>query len=97
MRPGRDYEVVDDGRELEWGRVVEWRPGELLAVDWNPSLTARPYTRVEVRFAVTGADACRVEVTHRGFEAWADAARTRDSYDAGWARTLQLFAAAAQS
>jgi hypothetical protein len=92
---GRIYEVLDDGGEFEWGRVVGWRPGELLALDWNPSLTARPPTRVEVRFTATGADTCQVELTHRGFEAWVDAADDRDSYDAGWAGTLQRFAAVA--
>ena len=95
---GRIYEVLDDGRELEWGRVVEWRPAELLALDWNPSLTVGgPYTRVEVRFAATGADTCRVELTHRGFEAWAQPADARESYDAGWAGLLQRFAAAARA
>src|SRR5262249_21372083 len=35
---GRIYEVLDDGRELEWGRVVAWEPGARVALDWNPSL-----------------------------------------------------------
>jgi len=92
---GRVYEVLDDGRELGWGRVTAWQPGALLALDWNPSLEPRPYTRVEVRFVATGPNTCRIELSHGGFEAWAQPAASRDSYDAGWARSLELFAAVA--
>jgi hypothetical protein len=93
---GRLYEVLDDGRELAWGRVVAWEPGAFLALDWNPSLEQQPFTRVEVRFTATGPEACRVELTHRGFEAWERPSATRDSYDAGWGLTLGQFQRAAE-
>jgi hypothetical protein len=94
---GRLYEVLDDGRAFDWGRVVVFAPGELVAFDWNPSLERRPYTRVEVRFTATGRDSCRVELTHRGFEAWAQPSAARDSYDEGWGHSLALFGAVAES
>ncbi len=59
---GRVYEVLENGTQLDWGRVVTWQPGALLELDWNPSLTQRPYTQVEVRFRRVADDACRVEV-----------------------------------
>jgi len=93
---GRIYEVLDDGRELEWGRVVAWEPGARVALDWNPSLEQRPYTRVDVRFIAAGPDACRVELTHSGFEAWPRPDASRDDYDAGWGRLLELLRGAAQ-
>jgi len=93
---GRMYEVLDDGREFAWARVGAWQPGVLLALDWNPSLEPRPSTRVEVRFTGTGPDTCRVELTHGGFEAWGQPTATRDSYEAGWARSLALYRTAAE-
>jgi uncharacterized protein YndB with AHSA1/START domain len=92
---GRIYEVLDDGTELDWGRVVAWEPGRRVALDWNPSTEPRPYTRVEVRFTPTGSGTCRVDLTHSGWEAIDRAAEVRGSYDSGWPRTLALLAAAA--
>ena len=94
---GRLYEVLDDGRELAWGRVVAWEPG---AFCWRSTgirrWSQRPFTRVEVRFTGTGPEACRVELTHGGFEAWGRPTATRDSYEAGWAQPLGAFRAAAE-
>ena len=86
---GRVYEVLENGTQLDWGRVVTWQPGRLLELDWNPSLTTRPYTQVAVRFTPTGDGACRVEVTHSGWELLEQPAAARESYDAGWPLTLR--------
>ena len=93
---GRVYEVLDDGTQLDWGRVVTWQPGRLLALDWNPSVTPRPYTQVEVRFTPAGDAACRVDLTHRGWELLEQPAEARASYDEGWPLTLQLVRSAAE-
>lgn len=94
---GRIYEVLDDGTELAWGLVVTWEPGRLLELDWNPSTTVRPYTRVTLRFTPTGEHACRVEVEHRGWERLEQPAEARASYDEGWGATLELLRAAAEA
>ena len=94
---GRVYEVLDDGTQLDWGRVTAWQPGRLLALDWSPSVTPRPYTEVEVRFTPAGADACRVDVTHRGWELLEHPAEARASYDQGWPTTLELVRTAAEA
>ena len=73
---GRVYEVLENGTQLDWGRVTAWQPGRLLELDWNPSLETAPVHEVEIRFTPAGDDACRVEVTHDGWEVLA-AARPR--------------------
>ena len=93
---GRVYEVLENGTQLDWGRVVAWQPGRLLELDWNPSLTTRPYTTVTVRFTPAGDDACRVDVTHRGWELLEQPAEARASYDEGWPVTLELVRTAAE-
>jgi DNA-binding transcriptional ArsR family regulator/uncharacterized protein YndB with AHSA1/START domain len=94
---GRIYEVLENGTQLDWGRVVTWQPGRLLELDWNPSLTQRPYTHVEIRFKATGDGTCRIDVTHHGWEVLEQPGEARESYDAGWPVTLQLLRAAAEA
>jgi hypothetical protein len=42
-------------------------------------------------------DACRVEVTHRGWELLQQPLEARQSYDEGWPLTLELVRAAAEA
>ena len=53
-------------------------------------------TELEVRFVAEGPDRTRVELEHRGLDAYGDATeRMRDQFDSGWPGTLAGFAAAA--
>ena len=91
---GRMFERTAAGEEADWGRVRAWEPPSRLVLDWfvNPK---NPPTEIEVRFTQEG-DATRVELEHRGWEAYG--ARARDSYEAyngGWDTVLGKFEGAA--
>jgi uncharacterized protein YndB with AHSA1/START domain len=94
---GRWYEVGDDGRECDWGKVLAWDPPRRLVLAWqlNHQFTYDPdlVTEVEVTFTVLGPKRTRVDFEHRGLERFGDAAdRLRRSMDAGWGRILDAFA-----
>lgn len=64
---GRLLEQYTDGTTFVIGRVVQWRPGERLVLNWHlPSFTDAESTEVDVRFEAT-ADGTRVSVEHRGW------------------------------
>lgn len=81
---GRIYEILDDGTEHDWGRVVELdRPNSVLFT-WHPGRSADTAGTVEVRFAADG-DNTIVRLVHDGWEKLgAKAAETREGYDSGW-------------
>jgi hypothetical protein len=91
---GEVYEVSAAGERAHWATVLTWEPPRRLVLAWKVD-PARAETEIEVRF--TGTDGgTRVELTHRGFEAWAaQATEGRDSYDAGWDHVLGRFVAQA--
>ena len=97
---GRWYERGEHGAECDWGRVLVWDPPHRVVLAWqidgswayDPKLV----TEVEVRFTPHG-DATRVELEHRGLDAFgAAAAGVRESFDSpnGWRGLLERFAAA---
>lgn len=103
---GRWYERDADGAECTWGRVLAWQPPVRLVLVWQISAdwTYDPdlVTEVEVRFTrVSGPDAAvttRVDVEHRGLEAYGErAADMRASLGSpgGWGGLLDDFAGAA--
>ena len=60
-------EHYPDGTAFTVGRILDWRPGELLRLTWRlPSFTADQHTEVCVRFVSEG-NQTRVSVEHRGF------------------------------
>jgi Activator of Hsp90 ATPase homolog 1-like protein len=50
LATGRFWERARDGHEVELGRVLEWRPGEQLVLDFYPGSDADHPTRVVVLF-----------------------------------------------
>ena len=96
---GRWFERGSDGSECDWGRVLAWEPpGRVvlawqLGADWkfDPSLR----TEVEVRFVAVDAGHTRIELEHRGLDAYgAQAAAMRDAFGSpnGWTGMLEHYA-----
>ena len=96
---GRWFERGNDGSECDWGRVLAWEPPGRVVMAWqlsarwafDPSL----HTEVEVRFVAVDAGHTRVELEHRGLEAFGpDAAAMRDAFASpnGWNGMLELYA-----
>ena len=93
---GRVYSMTASGQEHEWATVTAWEPPSRVAVDWHVT-AGKPSTELEVRFVPEG-DGTRVELEHRGWEAYGDeAADTRASYNSGWDTVLEPFVAAASA
>jgi len=100
---GRWYERSADGSEIKWGRVLVWEPPRRVVLAWQLSADYDPderiHTEVEVRFTADGARRTRVELEHRGLEAYAERAHEmRDSFgsEGGWLGLLRRYAATAE-
>jgi len=92
---GRIYNTAG-GKEFEWATVLAWEPPSRFVVDWHVT-PGTPSTELEVRFVPDG-DGTRVELEHRGWEAYGDDAADRHaSYNDGWDTVLKPFVAAASS
>jgi uncharacterized protein YndB with AHSA1/START domain len=102
-RPGgRWFERASDGSECDWGRVLVWEPPHRIVLSWeisgdwkhDPNLK----TEVEVRFVAEGKNRTRVELEHRGLDAYGarrDEMRGIFDSDTGWKGLLDAFAARA--
>ena len=98
---GRWYEVGEDGKQCDTGRVIAFEPPDRLALAWhlNGQWQFDPdpahASEVEVRCIPDGPTHTRVELEHRGF-AWhgadADALHGSVSNPQGWSYCLDLFA-----
>jgi hypothetical protein len=100
---GRWFERAQDGSECDWGRVLVWDPPGRLVLAWTvtpKSLGPEPVmTEVEIRFVAVGPATTRIELEHRFFERFGDAAeRMSGAYgsDNGWTTVLRLYAARAR-
>ena len=87
---GRLYEVDKDGREREWGRVLEWDAPRRAVFSWVLEAPEKR-TEVEIQFA-EGADGGSVlTLIHRGWENRPDGAEWRKNYHTGWDGVLGNF------
>lgn len=86
---GRVYERAEDGREFEWGEVLAYEPGRRFAMTWQLGRPRDMSGEVEVRFDPIGDHACRLTLTHTGWERLGDKAREmREGYNQGWDSVL---------
>jgi hypothetical protein len=92
---GRVFETWDDGTEIDWGTVTDWRPPERFTMTW----TFTPAdTEVEFTFTALGPWLTKAAVEHRGWEALSDEQIAEDcalpggyssgAYSAGWSIIL---------
>jgi len=98
---GRWYELGEDGKQCDTGRVTAFEPPARVTLAWhlNGQWQFDPdpahASEVEVRFIAETPARTRVELEHRGFERHgADAAAVLGSVDSqtGWTYCLDLFA-----
>lgn len=92
---GRWYEIDATGAELEIGRVLAYEPPERIVLAWlsncNVDGPAPVATEVEVRFTPESVTRTRLDLEHRGFEAYGEqASENRDRYESGGAWTFVL-------
>jgi uncharacterized protein YndB with AHSA1/START domain len=101
---GRWYERTQDGRECDWGRILEIdRPNRILLAwhltpDWRYDPDPARATQVEVSFAAEAEGATRVTLEHRGFEVHGEAAagmRESVAGEGGWPQLMDLYRRAA--
>lgn len=95
---GRWYEKGDDGSECEWGRVLTWEPPRKLVLAWQVSAQWQfdpgLVSEVEVTFTAQGPTQTLVELEHRNFEGYGDAAAaTRDLMNQGWLGIMEGYKA----
>jgi len=90
---GELKEVCSDGVIATYGLVVLWDPPHRVVIKWMVAPERNPATEVDVRFVPVAAGT-RVELVHRGFEAYGDerGPQARDSYAGGWPGVLGRFA-----
>ncbi len=95
---GRWFERGSDGSECDWGRVLVWQPPGRIVLAWQLSAEWKfdpaMHTEVEVRFVAVDAETTRIELEHRGLEAYGPAAGTmRDAFASpnGWGGMLEHY------
>lgn len=93
---GRVIERMSDGAEGEWAIIRAWDPPRQLIMAWHPG-TPGIYTEVELRFTSLANNQCRVELEHRGWEAFGDeAVRAREEYQNGWPLVWERYVGAVE-
>jgi len=82
---GRIFERLNTGAERNWGEVLVYEKGKRIAFLFQLGRPREKSGAVEVRFEPSGEGACRVTLTHAGWERMgADAVPMRGRFDKGW-------------
>ena len=98
---GHVYDVVSDGSECRWSRVLAYDPPERVVFSWDINVRWEIETdperasEVEVRFIAEAPDRTRVELEHRNLDRHGDGwEQMRDAVgsDGGWPSGVQRYA-----
>jgi hypothetical protein len=88
---GRIVEVLKDGSQSEWGKVIAWEPFRRVSFHWYPGRTPNTAQEVTVTFSEIP-NGTLVELVHIGWETLGDDALAgRNSYDTGWDYVLAKY------
>jgi uncharacterized protein YndB with AHSA1/START domain len=88
---GRIVEVLKDGSQSEWGRVILWEPFHKVSFYWYPGRAADTAQEVTVTFNEISTGTL-VELVHTGWENLGAVAQARrDGYDTGWDYVLAKY------
>ncbi len=88
---GRVYETLDDGSEVDWGRVEVWEPPTRFVMTWGVSRSPGEEQILELAFTDDG-DGTRVNLIHEAWERLGDRAKeAREQYDGGWDAVLGCY------
>ncbi len=100
---GHVYDVLSDGSECRWSRVLAYEPPERVVFSWDINLQWEIETdldrtsEVEVRFIAEAPDRTRVELEHRNLDRHGDGweqMRAAVGSDGGWPSGMNRYAAA---
>jgi uncharacterized protein YndB with AHSA1/START domain len=100
---GHVNDVVSDGSECRWSRVLAYEPPERVVFSWDINLQWEIETdldrtsEVEVRFIAEAPDRTRVELEHRNLDRHGDGweqMRAAVGSDGGWPSGMNRYAAA---
>jgi uncharacterized protein YndB with AHSA1/START domain len=100
---GHVYDVVSDGSECRWSRVLAYEPPERVVFSWDINLQWEIETdlertsEIEVRFIAEAPDRTRVELEHRNLDRHGDGweqMRAAVGSDGGWPSGMNRYAAA---
>lgn len=88
---GRIVEVLKDGSQAEWGRVLTWEPYRKVVFHWYPGREPDTAQEVTVTFNEIPSGT-EVELVHAGWESLGDKAQAgRAGYDSGWDYVLAKY------
>jgi len=88
---GRIMEVLKDGSQSEWGKVITWQPFHKVSFYWYPGRTPDTAQEVTVTFSEIPSGTL-VELVHVGWETLGEEAfAKREGYDAGWDYVLAKY------
>src|SRR5690349_9601801 len=94
---GRIVEVLKDGSQAEWGRVLIWDPPHRVSFTWHPGRGPETAQDVTVTFS-EAPDGTQVELVHIGWETLGALGQARrDGYVQGWDLVLGKYVEAAGS
>jgi uncharacterized protein YndB with AHSA1/START domain len=88
---GRIVEVLKDGSQSEWGKVIGWEPSHRVSFYWYPGRTPDTAQEVTVTFSEIP-NGTLVELVHVGWETLGEEALARrNGYDTGWDYVLAKY------